>query len=62
VLKNIPAVFYFNGTHDDYHRPSDSIEKINFEKMEKIAQLAFYTVWELANRDKRPEINVKPER
>jgi hypothetical protein len=58
----VPAVFYFNGTHDDYHRPSDSIEKINFEKMEKIAKLAFHTVWELANRNKRPEINVKPEK
>ncbi len=56
--KGIPAIFYFNGTHEDYHRPSDTVEKINFSKMEKIARLVFYTAWELANRDKRIEVNV----
>jgi Zn-dependent M28 family amino/carboxypeptidase len=56
--KGIPAIFYFNGTHEDYHRPSDTIEKINFEKMEKIGKLVFYTTWELANREKRIEVNV----
>lgn len=45
----IPAIFYFNGTHEDYHRPTDDIQKINFDKMAKIAQLIFYTVWELSN-------------
>jgi Zn-dependent M28 family amino/carboxypeptidase len=57
--KGIPAIFYFNGTHVDYHRPSDTVEKIHFEKMAKIGQLVFYTTWELANRDKRIEVNVK---
>ncbi len=56
--KGIPAIFYFNGTHEDYHRTSDTIEKINFEKMQKIAKLVFYTTWELANRDKRIEVDV----
>ena len=56
--KGIPAIFYFNGTHPDYHRTSDTIEKINFEKMETIARLVFYTTWELANRDKRIEVDV----
>lgn len=54
----IPAVFYFNGTHPDYHRSTDTIEKINFEKMEKIARLIFYTAWELANRDERIRVDV----
>ncbi len=57
--KGIPAIFYFNGTHPDYHRTSDTVEKINFEKMEKIAKLVFHTTWELANRDKRIEVDVK---
>lgn len=57
--KGIPAIFYFNGTHADYHRTSDTIEKINFEKMETITRLVFYTSWELANRDKRIEVDVK---
>lgn len=57
--KGIPAIFYFNGTHADYHRATDTVEKINFEKMAKVAQLVFYTGWELANRDKRIVVDVK---
>jgi hypothetical protein len=49
----IPVAFYFNGVHDDYHRPTDDVEKINFQKMEKITRLVFHTAWELANRDQR---------
>jgi hypothetical protein len=56
--KGIPAIFYFNGTHDDYHRPSDTVEKIDFDKMAKIGKLVFYTAWEIANRDKRIEVDV----
>lgn len=55
----IPAIFYFNGTHADYHRPSDTIEKINFEVLSKRAKLAFYTAWEIANRDERLKLNEK---
>jgi hypothetical protein len=47
---NIPIIFYFNGTHPDYHAPTDTVEKINFEVMATRAQLVFYTAWEIANR------------
>lgn len=57
--KGIPAIFYFNGTHDDYHRTTDTVDKIQFDKMEKIGRLIFHTAWELANRDKRIEVDVK---
>ena len=50
---NIPVIFYFNGTHPDYHQSTDTIEKIEFDKMTKITRLVFYTAWELANRDNR---------
>lgn len=50
---NIPVIFYFNGVHKDYHKPTDTIDKINFDKVEKISKLVFFTAWELANRDKR---------
>jgi hypothetical protein len=53
VKNGIPAIFYFNGTHEDYHRPSDTIDKINLDVLVKRAKLAFYTTWELANRDER---------
>jgi hypothetical protein len=54
---NIPVIFYFNGVHDDYHRATDTIEKIHFGKLEKISRLIFYTAWELANRDERVKLN-----
>jgi hypothetical protein len=59
AVKGIPAIFYFNGTHADYHRPSDTIEKIDFDQLAKRAKLAFYTTWELANRDARINVDRK---
>ena len=47
---NIPVIFYFNGVHEDYHRPSDTIEKLDFSKIKTISKLVFLTAWELANR------------
>ncbi|HUH34170.1 MAG TPA: M28 family peptidase, partial [Daejeonella sp.] len=55
----IPIIFYFNGVHEDYHKPSDEVSKINFPLLAKRAQLVYYTSWELANRDKRPVVDVK---
>ena len=54
---NIPVIFYFNGVHEDYHKPSDTIDKIDLEKTERITKLIFLTAWEIANRDKRPALN-----
>ena len=53
----IPAIFYFNGVHADYHRTTDTVEKINFEKMEKVGRLIFHTAWELANREERIRVD-----
>ena len=53
----IPVIFYFNGVHEDYHKMTDTIEKIDFEKTKKITQLIFLTAWDLANRDERPKLN-----
>ena len=50
---NIPIIFYFNGTHADYHKATDTPDKINYEILAKRAQLIFYTAWEIANREKR---------
>lgn len=51
--KGIPVIFYFNGVHADYHKETDEVQKIDFNKMEKITRLVFFTAWELANRDGR---------
>lgn len=53
----IPSVFYFSGVHADYHQPTDDVEKINFQKVEKVARLVFHTAWILANETKRPAPN-----
>ena len=54
---NIPVIFYFNGTHEDYHKPSDTPDKINYEFLETRARLIFHTAWELANREDRIKLD-----
>ncbi|GAA4977086.1 M28 family metallopeptidase [Algibacter aquimarinus] len=54
---NIPVIFYFNGTHVDYHQPSDTPDKINYEFLETRARLIFHTAWELANREERIKLD-----
>ena len=54
---NIPVIFYFNGTHEDYHKPTDTADKINYELLSKRTRLIFYTAWNLANREKRIRLN-----
>jgi hypothetical protein len=49
--KGVPAVFYFSGLHDDYHRPTDTPDKIRYDLLSRRAQMIFYTTWEIANRD-----------
>ena len=58
---NIPVIFYFNGVHEDYHKVSDTVEKIDFQKIETITRLVFLTAWELANRDERIVVDKKEE-
>lgn len=55
----VPIVFYFNGVHEDYHKPGDEVSKINFDLLTKRAHLVFYTGWDLANREKRPVVDVQ---
>jgi hypothetical protein len=53
----IPIAFFFSGTHEDYHRPSDHADKIDYEKMERVARTIYAVAWELANREGRPGLN-----
>jgi hypothetical protein len=54
AIRDIPAVWWFTGFHPDYHQPSDTVEKINFEKMQKILQLAYLTGWTFAESANPP--------
>lgn len=55
--KGIPAIFYFNGVHEDYHMPTDTPDKIEYDALAKRAQLAFAVAWELANREERIKVD-----
>jgi len=57
--ENIPVIFYFNGSHADYHRTTDTADKIDFELLALRTKLVFYTAWEIANREDRLVLDEK---
>lgn len=56
---NIPVAFFFDGIHEDYHKPTDDVEKIDYSLLEKRTQLIFATAWEIANRENRIVVDKK---
>lgn len=54
---DIPIIFYFNGVHEDYHKPTDTPDKIEYDLMAKRTKLVFLTAWEIANRNERPFVD-----
>jgi hypothetical protein len=56
LLHDIPAVWWFTGFHPDYHQVTDTVEKINFEKMAKILKLAYLSGFEFADEQSPPRI------
>ena len=55
----IPVIFYFTGLHRDYHQTTDDVDKIDFEKMERIARMILATGWRVANLDHRLVVDKK---
>jgi Zn-dependent M28 family amino/carboxypeptidase len=53
----IPIAFWFDGEHEDYHQPSDTADKIDYEKMEKVTRTIFLTMIELTDLKERPKID-----
>jgi Zn-dependent M28 family amino/carboxypeptidase len=62
AAKGIPIIFFTTGLHSDYHRVTDSVEKINFEKMSRIGQLVYGIGQRLANLDHFPARDFKGAR
>jgi len=50
-INNIPAIAFTTGHSRDYHKPSDTADKVNYDNLTSITQLIFATVWELANNE-----------
>ena len=57
--RGVPVIFYFNGEHEDYHKSTDTPEKINYELLKLRTEYIFYTAWELANRPERVAVDPK---
>jgi Zn-dependent M28 family amino/carboxypeptidase len=55
--KGIPIIFFFDGVHEDYHRPGDEPQKIDYDKMEKVTRTVYLTMWEVANLPTRPPVD-----
>ncbi|HEX6135830.1 MAG TPA: M20/M25/M40 family metallo-hydrolase [Longimicrobiales bacterium] len=55
AMKEIPAIFFTTGLHEDYHRPSDEPETIDSDKLARVARLLFRFGHELASRPERPQ-------
>jgi Zn-dependent M28 family amino/carboxypeptidase len=55
--KGIPIIFYFDGVHEDYHRPGDEPQKIDYEKMQRVTRTVYVTLWEIAIRSTRPKVD-----
>jgi hypothetical protein len=53
--KGIPIIFFFSGIHDDYHRPTDDIEKADLEKAARIARAAYRLGWQVAQDGEAPK-------
>jgi len=59
AMNGIPIAFWFDGVHEDYHQASDTADKIDYDKMQKVSRTIFLTMWELANITQRPQIDKK---
>jgi hypothetical protein len=57
AIKGIPIIFFFSGVHEDYHQPSDTHDKIDYQKLEKVTRTIYATAREIANALKRPQID-----
>lgn len=53
ALKGVPVIFFFNGEHEDYTKPTDTADKINYPLLEKRTKLIFATAWYIANAETR---------
>jgi hypothetical protein len=60
VLHNIPAFWWFTGFHPDYHHTTDTVDKIDFPKMQKILELAYLTAWQFGDESQPPRFIANP--
>ncbi len=60
--KGVPILFFFNGTHEDYHGLDDEVDRIDVDKASRITKLMFFLGYEVASRTERPQWNPESHR
>ena len=60
VLHNVPAFWWFTGFHPDYHHTTDTVDKIDFSKMQKILELAYLSAWSFCTEATPPRFIANP--
>jgi Zn-dependent M28 family amino/carboxypeptidase len=60
LLAGVPALFLTTGLHPDYHTPQDDVDRIDFEKLARVARLAFRVAWRVAEADSLPRMTGSP--
>ena len=53
--RSVPSMFFFTGTHPDYHQPGDHADKLAYDNMEKLSRLGFRIVGRVAEGDITPQ-------
>ena len=53
----VPIAFFFTGFHADYHEPTDTVDKIEFDKLRRVTKYVYDVAFELAQADDRPQVD-----
>jgi Zn-dependent M28 family amino/carboxypeptidase len=57
LVAGVPAIWLFGGFHPGYHEPSDTVDKLNFPKIEKVVRLAYAAAMNIANASSVPRFS-----
>lgn len=61
IQYGIPAVWFFCGTTEDYHQETDTIDRVDFKKMEKVTRLVYLTSLEIGNKSEMLKLDINPK-
>ena len=61
IRYGIPAAWFFCGTTEDYHQETDTVDRVDFDKMERVTKLVYLTALEIGNRDSMLKLDIHPE-
>ena len=61
IQYGVPAVWFFCGTTEDYHQPTDTVDRVDYQKMARVTRLVYLVGYEIGDRDGMLKLNAKPE-